>query len=87
MIAAAAVVAFVEFALPAITEFNGMILPLLQKNCGAAPEFVSQLMTVEEQPSAEGWRRTITCGVGGIIFLLVPGFLRFGSWLYRFLRR
>lgn len=86
IIVAIAAVIFLEFAVPALTRWNGLILPVISKNCGAVPKFLQQIMTVKQAPTNLAWRRTITCGIGGILFLLVPGFLRFGSWTYRFLK-
>lgn len=82
-----ALLVFLEYVLPALTQWNGLIIPVISKNCGAVPEFLQQILAVEQAPSELGLRRTITCGISGILFLLVPGFLRFGSWTYRFLRR
>lgn len=76
--------AVVEFLAPILSAKTGVILPLIQRNCGAVPVFIQDIMRVQSQPDPRYWQGTITCGIGFIAFILFPGFLKIFHWLYRF---
>lgn len=82
----ASILVFLEFLLPAMTRWNGLIIPVLTENCRAVPGFMQEIIQVEQVPSEQGWRRTITCGISGILFIIAPGILRFANWVYRLVR-
>lgn len=83
-VAIIAVGIIVEFLTPILSAKTGIFIPLVQNNCGAVPVFIQDIITVESSPDPRYWRGFITCGVSGLAFLLMPGFIKIFHWLYRF---
>jgi hypothetical protein len=74
----------VEVLSPIFSAKTGIIIPLIQNNCGAVPVFVQDIMMVNSEPDPRYWRGFMTCGIGVIGFIMMPGFLKVLVWLYHF---
>lgn len=74
----------IEFLTPVLSAKTGIIIPLIQNNCGAVPVFVQDIMAYQTEPDPRYWRGFMTCGVSVIGFILMPGLLKVLHWLYRF---
>lgn len=76
--------AVVEFLTPMLSAKTGIIIPLIQNNCGAIPVFIQDIITYTTEPDPRYWRGFMTCSLSIIGFILMPGFLKVLHWLYRF---
>lgn len=74
----------IEFLTPLLSAKTGIIIPLIQQNCGAVPVFLKDIMAYESAPNPAYWEGFMTCGLSVMVFILMPGFLKISHWLYRF---
>lgn len=74
----------IEFLTPILSAKTGILIPLIQKNCGAVPVFIQDIMRVQSSPDPRYWRGFVTCGGSAIAFILAPGFLKIFQGLYHF---
>jgi len=75
----------VEFLTPLLSAKTGIIIPLIQNNCGATPVFIQDIIAYQTEPNPRYWQGFITCGLSVVGFIVTPGLLKVLHWLYRFM--
>lgn len=74
----------IEFLTPLLSTKTGIIIPLIQQNCGAVPVFIKDIIEYETAPNPAYWKGFMTCGLSVIGLILMPGLLKISHWIYRF---
>lgn len=74
----------IEFLTPVLSAKTGIIIPLIQQNCGAVPVFLKDIMTYKSAPNSAYWEGFMTCGLSFLVFIMMPGLLKISHWIYRF---